>query len=983
MNTDIPLIFLLGGYDLEMVEIKQMLINLEIRFYDEKLHWNNAKLSAYKKFLNNEEHFIGIELQSDIEPPANYTLIDHHNEKSLSPSAIEQVAEILKVQLTRDHQLVAANDKGYIPAMEKLGANAEEIANIRKRDREAQGITDKDEKLAIDSINNHKRNEGATVVIHALTSKFAAITDFLYPNYKSLLIHTDTELTYYGLNAVNLERLVDKTKFTGSVYSGGGEKGYWGISDGKITNNIVNQILNIINMEPFSKHIFLFPFKLSFEEKYKKGDDFIEYLKNLYPDDPGKTNPWKEKSSDNDSDILYNEKKFFHDFVNPAIFDDTETHKKIGKIRKREIHKLEYPTPGFEYKIGIYKKENENIQESTLRKKPKEKNTKPVFKKVEISLNLKKVTLDINKNKNIGVFAFHLEYYPLRNEENNPELSDNVLLINQYGRRIFPPFKDLRSKDFDKMEFFKEGGKPRYPNSLEGAKLREMPDFIKIVDNNKYEKEEDNRTVEEDWTEDNKPSKCFSYIPKHILKLLFLKNDSVKEFYQSEFGGTVLKLDLIPVLDDRMFVLCWMGAEQLTSDFKEKRLKPQEERKEYGNILSGICERQPGGYEAGGFNRNSDNHKYLAIKRSFDGYGYTTNDYWYQFMFVDGLSKTCQNELLQQKLALTHTYDRWVESYSLIGVTRYSFVMMTAPLEVLKQADINAAFLPENFATIYFRMVSLVLLQRSMILDFSDEISGINFKNQKTEESEKNTKVDSNTFDKVRKLYEDYRDFINKIYFREVTAQEQGIELYDMLQEHLRVEKQAKELEKEFDELHRLMNLLNEEESKKLEAERIKAENERKRSEDERKKAEDAKFKYIALISGIIAIPALVLNLLKTDEFNLPNIDNFTFKLTPSWEAIYIVIFIVVFIIYLTKTLMVSYLQTELLQKDDRLRKQSNRNRNFHIAATALVLFYYLLFRQLPPVCPLIGFTFIFVITIPLLYLYFRKNKSKDKSGNK
>jgi len=239
-------VFLLGGYDLEMVEIKQLLINLGIRFHDKRLHWNNAKLSAYKRNLNNEEHFVGIELQSDIELPANYTLIDHHNEKSPSPSAIEQVATMLNLQLIRDQQLVAANDKGYIPAMEQMHATKEEIADIRKRDREAQGITEQDEKLAIESINHYKQQEGGTIIIKSLTSKFAAITDFLYPNYESLLIHTNTELTYYGLNSRKLIKQFDGNLVTGSIYSGGSADGYWGISKGKITKKIITKILNII-----------------------------------------------------------------------------------------------------------------------------------------------------------------------------------------------------------------------------------------------------------------------------------------------------------------------------------------------------------------------------------------------------------------------------------------------------------------------------------------------------------------------------------------------------------------------------------------------------------------------------------------------------------------------------------------------------------------------------------------------------------------
>jgi len=714
-------------------------------------------------------------------------------------------------------------------------------------------------------------------------------------------------------------------------------------------------------MEPFSKHIFLFPFKLKLYGEAQESQKFIETLIS--------TEKWKKNTSKNNSNVLYNEKKFFHDFANPVIFSEEETHDEIWNNRDSEISKLEYLTPGFEYKIGIYKKEKENIPESPLNKKPKNENTKPVFKKVEISLNLKKVTLDISKN--IGVFAFHLDYYPFRNDKNNSELSDNVLLINQYGRRIFPPFKDLRSKDFGKMEFLGEGN-PRYPNSLEGAKMREMPDFIKIVDNNKYEQKEDDRTVEEDWTFDKKPSKCISYIPKHILKLLFLKNDSAKEFYQTEINETVLGIDLIPVLDDRMFVLCWMGAEQLTPEFKEKKLNRTSEQKKYGNILSGICERQLGDYEAGGLHRNSDNYKYLAGNRSIDGYGYVTNDYWYQFLFVDGLTKTCQNELLQQKLALTHTYDRWVESYSLIGVTRYSFIMMTAPLEVLKQPDINAAFLPENFATIYFRMVSLVLLQRSMILDFSDEISKINFKSREKEKNEKNTKTEDKTFVVVRELYEDYRNFINKIYFREVTAQEQGIELYDMLQEHLRVEKQAKELEKEFDELHRLMNLLNEEKKK---------ENEKEMKVLEENKQD--KLKYFAMLLSSVAILSLILNLLKSKEFSdLPNFDSYNSKVTFSNDSVFLLLFIFVFAILLTHLIRVMYPNKEGDSQKISLGWKINAG-----LSVLFGFFYFLIARQFP-IVTISYFVLGALCILPLIFhiincIKNRKSKKQTVNQNK
>jgi Mg2+ and Co2+ transporter CorA len=70
---------------------------------------------------------------------------------------------------------------------------------------------------------------------------------------------------------------------------------------------------------------------------------------------------------------------------------------------------------------------------------------------------------------------------------------------------------------------------------------------------------------------------------------------------------------------------------------------------------------------------------------------------------------------------------------------------------------------------------------------------------------------------RVGSLYKQYIRFINKIYFREVTAQEQGIELYDMLQTHMRLDVHVKELEGEIRELHNYVLILEENErSEKL-----------------------------------------------------------------------------------------------------------------------------------------------------------------------
>lgn len=146
-------IFLLGGYDLEMQTIRELLDKLRIDYVDKKLGWNNALLSEYRDILDEYADkpdctIYGIELKEDVPPPSNYVRIDHHNDFIDRPSSIEQVLSVLNITPDRHQQLVGANDARYIPGMLALGATRQEVDEIRKADRKAQGVTDEDERAA-------------------------------------------------------------------------------------------------------------------------------------------------------------------------------------------------------------------------------------------------------------------------------------------------------------------------------------------------------------------------------------------------------------------------------------------------------------------------------------------------------------------------------------------------------------------------------------------------------------------------------------------------------------------------------------------------------------------------------------------------------------------------------------------------------------------------------------------------------------------
>ncbi|MDR1380356.1 MAG: hypothetical protein LBJ47_02640 [Tannerella sp.] len=224
-------IFLLGGYDLEMLTIRKLLEQHNEIFFDGKLRWDNALLSRYadmlKQYANDIRYTVyGVELTEDVSLPRNYYRINHHNEYSDRLSSLEQTAVILGRKLDREQQLIAANDRGYIPAMREMGADDDEIREIRIADRQSQGVTTDDEDLAAIAVAN-KTAENGIIIVESATGRFSPITDSLFP-YEKLLIYTNEELIYYGKGKERLTECFGAEINQGKMYYGGGNNGFIG-----------------------------------------------------------------------------------------------------------------------------------------------------------------------------------------------------------------------------------------------------------------------------------------------------------------------------------------------------------------------------------------------------------------------------------------------------------------------------------------------------------------------------------------------------------------------------------------------------------------------------------------------------------------------------------------------------------------------------------------------------------------------------------
>jgi len=199
-------------------------------------------------------------------------------------------------------------------------------------------------------------------------------------------------------------------------------------------------------------------------------------------------------------------------------------------------------------------------------------------------------------------------------------------------------------------------------------------------------------------------------------------------------------ITLKPVIDDRMYVQCWYKNDEWTDIFCGDK---------------------------------------------FEDFLY--DKHWYEFVFVDDYDgMTCQNEAMQKRLIRKATYERWQKKGSLYGISRYSMVFLTN-----FQTEADAPYLFPYFETMYARMAELILVQKASVLRFSAEVTNLS-----------NMEVKRSFSGKVSSLYKEYIRFVNQIHFREISAQDQGIEMYQKLYNTLELGRHVEKLDAEIGELY-------------------------------------------------------------------------------------------------------------------------------------------------------------------------------------
>jgi len=451
--------------------------------------------------------------------------------------------------------------------------------------------------------------------------------------------------------------------------------------------------------ELYSSHIFMFPFRFDYiegnnkiytrefefyrEQHIDKRINVKELLLQLYMNDT-----WKYEEFNLDKIIeekqvkYYNEFSYFYDYAKEALYN-LNTFSKDDTFFNDEIS---YYFEHTEYR--------ENKEKNRLILNYEKSN-----QMMDYNLQIDGISLRIFQT-GVAILSLEIENYSYKKLE-------DIKRINEIGRRFYPQY--LNCKD----------------------NIISNPDFMACS----IEIENYSDSVKEKFNCDDVCIKHTNQIKigHHIMSLLgesFTQDfNKIKSFY------------IQPIMDDRMFVLCWYGSNLFAS-----RIQKDEQ--------------------------------------------YTNDNSWYEYVFIDkNKDTTVQNEWMKNELIFNATYDRWSKWKTLFGITRYSFVILT------DEGDFGKNVINIHMNTMYFQMIMLLLVTRASILRFSDEVSAIADLN-----------ID-NSEERLSSLYAKYLSFYNRVYFKEVTHQDQGIELYDMALKQMKIPEHVDKLDGKFEKLFNFVNM--------------------------------------------------------------------------------------------------------------------------------------------------------------------------------
>jgi hypothetical protein len=502
--------------------------------------------------------------------------------------------------------------------------------------------------------------------------------------------------------------------------------------------------------DTYSYHTFLFPFVWN-DDGTVTYEEFIEVLAVgvhwFSLDWPGKKLPGKGVSSDPQykSDWFLNY-KIYQYFNAPARNLLFNTSGETDWV----VHSFEFRPNGIPLR---------NTGKFFIEKRSKPDENGRDTTRYALTVNSIKLML---YNTGSAVMIFEYEYKGNRERYNSARTQDesfkeisktlaDVNTINEMGRRVNFPYFIQSEEDYPDVvadKLWLDVGDETINAGL-------IEDFRAFHDE-----------LSRDFDKVSKSSSfSLSYIFQPIRTLLSYDNKSSKKVTSTRGKNyrTGKELFVYPLIDDRMFVCCLVRDTEFLNLFSEWN----EEEKEYNFIVD--C-------SSTDFGVSSELYKYTYIEEE----------------------PTCIGHDMRRELLKNSIYTRWLmpNEGTLYGITHHSFVCATT--------HSAPDHLVETFLSLYIDLAIIALVQRATILSISAQASELAKSFKKNE-----TRLDAKQLQEISELHEEYVRAENQILLVEVTPQEQGIELFQLLSKQLYIEQNKGELDKQLNNLYEVSNINN------------------------------------------------------------------------------------------------------------------------------------------------------------------------------
>lgn len=250
-------------------------------------------------------------------------------------------------------------------------------------------------------------------------------------------------------------------------------------------------------------------------------------------------------------------------------------------------------------------------------------------------------------------------------------------------------------------------------------------------------------------------------LPQTAEKKEYQKND-LSGLSELIFGDRNNTLE--GVLDDRMFTCCLIRDNALSDNIKNHA----------NSVSENFFETAPKSAE------NDVNNLYDTL---------------YSLLFVDDESPSCQDRAMERRKLSENCDTRWTGYGTIHGVTEYSMICVTGMGNDLRYSVI------EPFLNEYVELARLGLAQAASIHEQENRIETIN------KNIEPDNIMPDTTINDINKAWKRYILFQNDLFIPEVTFEEQGREMYDLVKKSLRLESLNEYLYSGLEHLHSLASM--------------------------------------------------------------------------------------------------------------------------------------------------------------------------------